>query len=189
MLIIDGYNWAFSDAWDGDDADEIPLERLRGQVTAKLNHWIEQRGERVICVFDGADRFNRERAGKVEVWFADGTKSADDEIVHAVRGVPRPREARVVTDDRGLARRVKDEGGVVWSLGELTRALRELFRAPELSAEERENIPGAAALIRAIRDVSDGRIALFRVIATSTAGCRRSKRRRHAMSDPAPPCG
>ncbi len=138
MLIIDGYNWAFSDEWDGDDVDDIPLEKLRDQVTARLNRWIENRGERVICVFDGADRFNRERAGKVEVWFADGTKSADDEIVHAVRGVPRPREARVITNDRGLARRVKDEGGVIWSTVEFSGALRELFRAPELTPEQRD---------------------------------------------------
>lgn len=136
MLILDGYNWAFSAEWDGGDADEMSLEETRRRVCATCNRWQAARGERVICVFDGADRFNRERVGQVEVWYADGTKSADDEIVNALRGVPRPAEARVVTNDRALMRRVTDEGGNVWDTAAFARELRELFRAPEAGAEE-----------------------------------------------------
>lgn len=156
MLILDGYNWAFSDDWDGGDADEMSLEEARRRVCATLNRWIEAKGERVICVFDGADRFNRERVGLVEVWFTDAKRSADDEIVHAVRGVPRPREARTVTNDRELERRVQDEGGVVWSTGDFAAALRELFRAPVVNDEE-----SAAAEKPAMETDVDGWVQAF----------------------------
>ena len=112
-VIIDGNNLmhAVSPTGGRDVVRQQALETVRGE------------GVTITVVFDGPPRQGSpeiEHLGRVTVRYS-GERSADDLIVDLIPGGKRAAEWVVVTDDRGLGRRVKERGGTVRSLADWRR--------------------------------------------------------------------
>jgi predicted RNA-binding protein with PIN domain len=102
-------------------------EGAQERLAARLSEYMHATGEEVAVVFDGrrSERVVR-AAGGIEVGFASGRPdAADDEIVARLRGEAVPQTLRVVTSDRGLAERVRDQGTEVVSASAFLRRLEE----------------------------------------------------------------
>ena len=117
MLVVDGNNVMGSrpDGWWRDRAGAA--RRLVEQIGA----WAT---EDVLVYFDGTEPPGMPAPARVEVRFATrrGRDAADDDIAAYVAEHP---DARVVTSDAALARRVREAGadvvGARWLLDQLGR--------------------------------------------------------------------
>jgi pimeloyl-ACP methyl ester carboxylesterase len=84
-----------------------------------LERYAQQSGDEVRLILDGRRPDDWPEDGLVDVGFADGgPDAADDAIVGMVAADPDPESLRVVTSDRGLARRVRELGAEVVGAGE-----------------------------------------------------------------------
>lgn len=95
-------------------------ERSRTAVRKQVLDVTRYETVSVTVVFDGpppAGAPTRESLGRVTVVYA-GTRTADDVIVGMIPSGGAASQWSVVTDDRGLASRVKDRGGKVRTLAE-----------------------------------------------------------------------
>ncbi|HHQ48015.1 MAG TPA: hypothetical protein ENK19_03930 [Acidobacteria bacterium] len=107
-LLIDGNNLAYRLAGSAD----------RDAVRRKVLDFVRGQKVTVTLFFDGpspAGRPDREVLGPVTVLYG-GRRSADDLIVQRIPSGPHAASFTVVTDDRALARRVRNAGGQVLSL-------------------------------------------------------------------------
>lgn len=88
-----------------------PSEEDRRRLASEIAQRLRKSKARVTIVFDGASTSGtaRESLGALEIRYAGG-RSADAVIVELVSRARSPREWQVVTDDRGLAARVRDAG-------------------------------------------------------------------------------
>ena len=112
-VIIDGNNLmhAVSPSGGRDVVRRQALQKVRGE------------GVTITVVFDGPPPQGTptiEHLGKVTVRYS-GARTADDAIVELIPNGRKAGEWVVVTDDRGLARRVKERGGTVRSLADWRR--------------------------------------------------------------------
>jgi hypothetical protein len=125
-VVIDGNNLmhAVSPSSGRDSVRRQALETVRGE------------GVTITVVFDGPPRQgspNVEHLGRVTVRYS-GERSADDLIVDLIPDGKRAAEWVVVTNDRGLARRVEERGGTVRSLADWRRRRpRKAFVKPHQS--------------------------------------------------------
>ena len=94
------------------------------RLVERLDRFAEAKGEPVIVVLDGGEPPPAERV-EVVVASRRGRDAADDEIVALLvaRGAA---DARVVTSDAELARRVRELGADVEGAGGFRRRLDEL---------------------------------------------------------------
>jgi hypothetical protein len=131
-LVIDGNNLLHASAAtrSRDDVRHQVLEQVRGG------------GSTITVVFDGPPPDGSpavEHLGRVTVHYS-GSRSADDEIVRLLPSGRGAADWVVVTDDRGLGRRVRDRGARVRSLAEWRRGRRDParrpVREPKLSSRE-----------------------------------------------------
>jgi predicted RNA-binding protein with PIN domain len=113
--IIDGYN-----VINSDDAFIAPtLEGRRG----KLVDFISSRrphgslNNRATVVFDCKSKnpyesngYNRSHIGDIEIIFSDGAVLADDIIAEIVDNAQNPAEITVITNDKGIRRRIAPSG-------------------------------------------------------------------------------
>jgi pimeloyl-ACP methyl ester carboxylesterase len=84
-----------------------------------LERYAQQSGDEVRLILDGRRPDDWPEDGLVDIGFADGgPDAADDAIVGVVAADPDPEALRVVTSDRGLARRVRKLGAEVVGAGE-----------------------------------------------------------------------
>ena len=119
-----------------------PEHRRRGDVRRLVLDACRRERMKVTVVFDGpppAGAPSRELLGAVTVVYSD-TASADDVILRHVATGASAREWVVVTDDRGLAQRVRQRGAGVrttaeWRQPRRTRS-RGQERQPKLSSHE-----------------------------------------------------
>jgi predicted RNA-binding protein with PIN domain len=115
LIVVDGNNVMGSrpDGWWKDRAGAA--RRLVGQ----LGEWAARGDRDVLVIFDGAEPEGLEAPDRVEVRFARrrGRDAADDDIAAFVAGHDDP--VRVVTSDRELARRVREQGAEVVGAREL----------------------------------------------------------------------
>jgi hypothetical protein len=112
-VVIDGNNLmhAISPSGGRDSVRRQALEKVRSE------------GVTITVVFDGPPPQGSptvEHLGRVTVRYS-GKRSADDEIVDLIPDGKRAAEWVVVTNDRGLGRRVKERGGTVRSLADWRR--------------------------------------------------------------------
>lgn len=119
-------------------------ERSRGAVRREVLDLTRHERMSVTVVFDGpppAGAPTREGLGPVTIVYA-GSRRADDVIVDSLPGEPSARQWTVVTDDRGLAARVKERGATVRSLAQWQQRRRRPARPgrpgpePKLSSRE-----------------------------------------------------
>lgn len=95
-------------------------DRSRDGVRRQVLEATRYESVSVTVVFDGPAPTGappRESLGRVTIVYS-GSKSADDVIVGMVPTGPSATQWSVVTDDRGLAVRVKDRGGRVRTLAQ-----------------------------------------------------------------------
>jgi uncharacterized protein YaiI (UPF0178 family) len=95
-------------------------DRSRGAVRRQVLEATRHETISVTVVFDGpppGGAPERESLGRATVVYSC-SRSADDVIVGMIPAGSRARQWTVVTDDRGLAERVKDRGGGVRSLAQ-----------------------------------------------------------------------
>ena len=115
QMIIDSYNViksGLTDVFDG-----LTLEQQRAELIRLINENRPQgsRNNGVTAVFDGnyevsmAAGSNRTSAGGVQVIFTQG-EPADDLIENMVLQLENKADATVVTDDKGLLRRLGGTG-------------------------------------------------------------------------------
>jgi predicted RNA-binding protein with PIN domain len=109
-LIVDGNN-VIGSRPDGWWRDRTAAKR---RLVERLERFAAARDVPVTVIFDGRpiDAGGGER---VQVGFAsrDGRNAADDDIAKLVVGHPDPGSLTVVTSDRELAARVRDDGAQV----------------------------------------------------------------------------
>lgn len=101
-------------------------DRSRASVRRRVLDATRHERMSLAVVFDGpppAGSPARESLGAVTVVYA-GSRSADDVIVESLPEGPAARQWTVITDDRGLAARVKERGAAVRSLAEWQRRRR-----------------------------------------------------------------
>ncbi|HEY3202678.1 MAG TPA: NYN domain-containing protein [Thermoanaerobaculia bacterium] len=91
-----------------------PTEEDRSALIAEIAERLRRTRAKATIFFDGPARQQATSLGSLTVR-APSSGTADDAIVRDVERARAPREAVVVTADRGLARRVRDAGGRVWS--------------------------------------------------------------------------
>ena len=91
----------------------------------------------VVLFFDGAGRSLS--LGNLSVRYA-GATSADDAIVEQISRVRRPRETTVVTADRELARRARDEGATAMSPSDFWKKFGASAAEPDRPAEARVDV-------------------------------------------------
>lgn len=84
----------------------------REALIAEISDRLRRTGATVVLFFDGAGR--AVTLGKLSVRYA-GSISADEAILRDVARSGRPAETTVVTADRGLARRARDQGAATLS--------------------------------------------------------------------------
>jgi len=95
-------------------------QRSRSAVRALVLDFTRHETMSVTIVFDGpppAGAPARESLGRTNVVYA-GSRTADDVIVGMLPDGAAAKQFSVVTDDRGLARRVRDRGAKVRRLAE-----------------------------------------------------------------------
>jgi len=95
-------------------------QRNRSAVRTQVLEITRHESMSVTLVFDGpppAGAPARESLGRVTVVYS-GTRTADDLIVGMIPSGSEAKQFSVVTDDRGLATRVKDRGAKVRRLSE-----------------------------------------------------------------------
>lgn len=95
-------------------------DRTRASVRKQVLDVTRYESMSVTVVFDGpapAGSPERESLGRVTIVYS-GSKTADDVIVGMVPAGSAARQWSVVTDDRGLANRVKNRGGRVRTLAQ-----------------------------------------------------------------------
>ena len=113
-ILIDGNNLLHS----------LPrAERSRGSVRARVLDATRHERMSVVVVFDGRPpegMSDRESLGNVTIIYS-GTRTADDVIVAELPSGKAASQFSIVTDDRGLAVRVRDRGAKVRSLAEWQR--------------------------------------------------------------------
>jgi len=120
-LVVDGCNF-LGRAAGYDLADPASRDRLLLRLQEYAH---EHPGHRVAVFFDG-QRTSRQVVGGVEAHVTSGQRPADDVIVDFLRGLSPPDRPRalLVTDDRNLSRRARDQGvrseSVVWLAEKLT---------------------------------------------------------------------
>jgi predicted RNA-binding protein with PIN domain len=105
-------------------------KRTRAEVRHEVLETTRHESMSVTVVFDGpppAGAPAKEVLGKVTVVYS-GRRTADDVILGLLPSGPAAKQWSVVTDDRGLATRVKDRGAMVRSLAEWRGRRRQ--RAP-----------------------------------------------------------
>lgn len=144
MILVDGYNLAFTGGFD--DGERRGLDVLRSRLVALIRAWCQIEGERAVVVFDGrgpgAPRSPDRPIEEVEVLFSHRPEEADDVILECVT---RRSPTLLVTSDRDLARkarkrlrRLKIEGSVEF-VRRARAGLREQPRAePDLNAATME---------------------------------------------------
>lgn len=123
--IVDGMNVIGSrpDGWWRDRS------RAMRDLVEELERHVAGTGEEVTVVFDGSPSDERPApggsvAGRLWVAFAPGGRdAADDEIAQRIGRAAEPGSIRVVTSDKGLAERVRGNGGEVVSVGSFRRLL------------------------------------------------------------------
>lgn len=101
-------------------------ERSRAAVRRQVLEATRHETLSVTVVFDGPPPEgapDRESLGRVTVIYA-GSRSADDVIVALLPERPAARQWSVVTDDRGLAERVRARGAAVRRLADWQRRRR-----------------------------------------------------------------
>lgn len=111
-ILLDGNNLAHR-------LDDRSRSSVRKQVLEATRHETVS----VTVVFDGpppAGAPPKESLGRVTVVYS-GSKTADDVIIGLLPSGSAAKQYSVVTDDRGLASRVKDRGATVRSLAEWRR--------------------------------------------------------------------
>ncbi len=89
-----------------------PTNEDRQALVAELAERLRSTRARAILFFDGPAGERASSLGSLSVRRPSGG-SADDAILAEVASMRAPREAIVVTSDRGLARRIRDAGGKV----------------------------------------------------------------------------
>jgi hypothetical protein len=102
-----------------------PEHSRRADVRRLVLERVRRERMRVVVVFDGpppAGAPARESLGRVTIRYA-APASADDVIVSLLPSGAEARGWTVVTDDRGLAGRVRQRGAAVRSLAEWRRGL------------------------------------------------------------------
>lgn len=112
-VLIDGYNVTKQ------HRDHLPLEQQRDWLTQRVGSLARRTGVRPTIVFDGeaAAGHTARRSRKVAVVFTAGG-TADDRIVRTVDDLPEDEPIVVVTDDGGLAERLRERGAdVVGTVG------------------------------------------------------------------------
>ena len=112
----------------------------RAAAVAALADHAHRTGEQILAVFDGGGPA-REMRGTLEVRWTPPGRSADDEIVAAVRGAKRPREVVVVTADRALGRRVREYRAQVLAPAEFAARIDAAARAGRPPAESGDEKP------------------------------------------------
>ncbi len=145
-FILDGYNIIKA-------ACNLPLSRgtleeQRGRLVGLIrdNNPQGSARNRVTVVFDGKSDFpyaglgyGKEHAGDIEIAFSEGG-SADDVIEQIVSESPHPAEIVVVTDDRGIRRRLGGTGAGWMGVTEFSARLfsRKNARGRAASLEEND---------------------------------------------------
>ncbi len=104
-VLIDGYNVTKQ------HRGRAPLEQQRRWLVGCCETLAADTGTRITVVFDGQEGVGRAPAGgrRVRVRFSVG-RTADDELVDMVAGLPADEPVAVVTDDRELRERLADQG-------------------------------------------------------------------------------
>jgi len=127
-LLVDGNNLAHRLAGGAD----------RTAVRQKVLDFVRGQQVSVIVFFDGpppAGTPDREVLGRATMIYC-GRRSADDAIVHQIPQGHDARNFTVITDDRGLARRVRNAGGRVLSLPRWIQRLHRQRPAPSRPSPE-----------------------------------------------------
>jgi predicted RNA-binding protein with PIN domain len=123
-ILIDGNNLLHS----------LPREQAhRGDVRRLVLDACRRERMSVTVVFDGPPPTgtpSHELLGAVTIVYS-GSATADDVILRHLATGASAREWVVVTDDRGLARRVRQQGAEVRSIAEWQRPRRARPRRPE----------------------------------------------------------
>jgi len=118
-----------------------PEHSRRSDVRRLVLERVRHERMKVVVVFDGPPPPGapaRESLGRVTIRWA-APRSADDVIVELLPSGAAARGWTVVTDDRGLARRVRERGAGVRSLAQWRRGLTE----PRESASDRSGLSPA----------------------------------------------
>jgi uncharacterized protein YaiI (UPF0178 family) len=120
-ILLDGNNLLFA----------LPgSERSRADVRRCVLDTTRHESLSVTVVFDGpppAGAPAQENLGRVTVVYS-APRTADDIIVESIPSGPAAKQWTVITDDRGLAARVRDRGGKVRALAEWRRRPRQKAR-------------------------------------------------------------
>jgi predicted RNA-binding protein with PIN domain len=115
LVVVDGNNVMGSrpDGWWKDRAGAAR------RLVEQLGAWAARADRDVLVIFDGPEPDGLEAPGRVAVRFATrrGRDAADDDIAAFVAEHDGP--VRVVTSDRELARRVREQGAEVVGAREL----------------------------------------------------------------------
>lgn len=139
-LIVDGHNLLLAGGPSPIGPDEAAHDEAREQLIERLARHQNSCGEAVTVVFDS----RRGRGGArsesmvrgVRVLYAHPPRTADDEIRHLVIDATDPRNLRVVTSDRDLARACAHRGASVVRSEAFQRGLAA--RDAALHDDERE---------------------------------------------------
>jgi len=112
-IIIDGYNLIYAHP-ELKKKIESEAEGVREILVSILAEYLRTRKEKVVVVFDSAERgvvYKSPRPSRLQVRFSKPGLSADQMIVGMMRSEPRPQKLTVVSSD------YKDIGAVANSLG------------------------------------------------------------------------
>jgi hypothetical protein len=109
----------------------------RDALVSEVSDRLRRTRAKVVLFFDGAGKATS--LGDLSVRYAGGT-SADDAIVREIQRSPRPGETTVVTADRELSRRARDEGANVVSPGDFWSRFGATDPAPVRSTEPRVDV-------------------------------------------------
>jgi len=105
-------------------------QRSRTDVRRLVLDLVRHESTRVLVVFDGPPPDGspeRESLGRASVLYS-GSRSADDVIIGRLDQARRPREWVVVTDDRALGRRAREQGAEVRGLARWQSKLQAAAR-------------------------------------------------------------
>ena len=131
-IIIDGYNFLFSDRREQLGLAEGELEKMREDFLGRLARLGAIENAAITVVFDGGEGAEF-HAGEftyhgVTVLFSYKVDTADMEIVTLLNRSHSVRDTVVVTDDRELRRNVKRIGAHPSSTAEFKRHMKDLFK-------------------------------------------------------------
>ncbi|MCL2389671.1 MAG: NYN domain-containing protein, partial [Elusimicrobia bacterium] len=113
--IVDGYNVINSD--DMFAARTLEARRDKLVEFIKVNRSHGNARNKIAVVFDyncqsseSSGGYNKTNSGEVEIIYSQGRLSADDVIADIAENHPRPYEITVITNDKGIRRRIATLG-------------------------------------------------------------------------------